>query len=295
MSTAETWTVGRLLTWTADYLKKQNFASPRLEAELLLAEVCHCERIGLYTRYEEVIDEATRAQFRELVKKRAAGAPVAYLLGRKEFYSLSFKVTPAVLIPRPETEFAVIAALDRLKERPATAPPPRVVDVGTGSGCIILTLAKHVPAALLTAIDISPAALEIARENATSLGLADRIIWLESDLLEQVPAEPQFDLIVSNPPYVSEPEFAELSPAVRDQEPYQALVGGQQGTEVIARLIPQAAARLVSGGWLIVEFSPMIAHAVCDLLAADGHWETPVITKDLAGLARIVQVKRVAI
>jgi release factor glutamine methyltransferase len=292
MTQTEPWTVGRLLTWTTDYLKKQASITPRLDAELLLAHALTCQRIQLYTRYEETVDEATRNRFRDLVKRRAEGMPVAYLLGQREFYSLNFHVTPAVLIPRPETEFAVIAVLDRLKERSAEAAPPSVVDVGTGSGAIAISIAKYAHTARVTAVDISAAALAVARGNAEQNGVADRLAFLEGDLLTAVPAGAQFDVIVSNPPYVSEPEFEQLSPEVKNFEPRLALVGGREGTEVIARLIPQSAERLVAGGWLIMEISPMIADAVVGLLAADGHWESVHVTKDLAQLPRIAHARR---
>jgi release factor glutamine methyltransferase len=291
MADAETWTVGRLLTWTTDFLKQHHSSSPRLDAELLLAEACGCERIGLYTRYEEIVSDDIRQKFRAFVKQRSAGMPVAYLLGRREFYSLNFRVTPDVLIPRPETEFAVVAVLDRLKQR-TSATAPKVCDVGTGSGCIAIAVAKHAAEVQLTVIDKSSAALAIARENAAQHQVAERIVWMESDLLAGLTAEAQFDVIVSNPPYISEPEFAELSPEVRDQEPRLALVGGNTGTEVIARLVPQAAEHIISGGWLIMEISPMIAAAVQALIIADSRWEPPSISKDLAGLQRIVQARR---
>jgi release factor glutamine methyltransferase len=292
MSQPEAWTIGRLLTWTTDYLKKQTFASPRLDAELLLAHACGCERIGLYTRYEEIVDEPTRTKFRDLVKRRAEGMPVAYLLGRREFYSLNFAVTPDVLIPRPETEFAVIAVLDRLKERPVDAPPARVIDIGTGSGAIAVTVAKHAPTALVTAVDISPAALAVARTNAEGNGVSEQLTFVESDLFSAVPPELRFDMVVSNPPYVSRSEGEKLSPEVRNHEPQRALIAGETGTEVIARLIPQAGERLNSGGWLIIEISPMIEAPVRELLVADGCWESIQVVKDLAQLPRIVQARR---
>jgi release factor glutamine methyltransferase len=292
MSQNEPWTIGRLLTWTADYLKRQASGSPRLDAELLLAHACGCERIELYTRFEQLVDDDTRSRFRGLVKQRAEGMPVAYLLGRREFYSLPFVVTPDVLIPRPETEFAVIAVLDCLKERSPDALPPRVVDVGTGSGAIAVAVAKHVPTASVTAVDISPAALAVATQNATANGVAERLTLLESDLLNSVPADQKFDVVVSNPPYVSEAEFHKLAPEVRQQEPRLALVGGAEGTEVIARLIPQAAERLATGGWLLMECSPMIALRVQELLQNDGRWEAVSVIKDLAQLPRIVRARR---
>ncbi len=294
MSQAEPWSIGRLLTWTTEFLKKHASLSPRLDAELLLGHALECERIQLYTRFEEVVDEATRARFRELVKRRSEGVPVAYLLGRREFYSLSFAVSPAVLIPRPETEFAVIAVLDRLKQRTATHPTAAasIVDVGTGSGAIAVTVAKHAPTARVTAIDISPAALAVARSNAETNGVSDRVTFLEGNLLASLPPQAEFDIVVSNLPYVSEGEYAELAPEVRQHEPQLALVGGATGTELIAQLIPQAAQRLHVGGWLILEISPMLEAQVRTLLETEGHWEEVQVTKDLAQLARIVSAKR---
>jgi release factor glutamine methyltransferase len=294
MSQEEPWTIGRLLTWTTDYLKRQQSASPRLDAELLLAEACGCQRIQLYTRFSEPVSEEVRTRFREMVKRRAEGTPVAYLLGRREFYSLNFAVTPDVLIPRPETEFAVIAVLDHLKQRPADGPPPRIVDVGTGSGAIAVTVAKHAPSALVTAIDISPQALQVAQSNAEAHGVIERLSFVESDLLGALPAASRFDIVVSNPPYVSRAELEQLSPEVRNHEPHLALVSGETGTEVIARLIPQAAERLLPGGWLIIEISPMIETQVRQLLASDGRWESIQVKKDLSQLARIVEARKTA-
>lgn len=288
MTPTEQWTVGKLLTWTTDYLKKSGSENPRLDAEVLLAAARRCERIMLYTAFEEVVAEEVRAKFRDLVKRRAEGAPVAYLVGKREFYSLNLRVTPDVLIPRPETEFVVIAALDALKG----IESPVVADVGTGSGAIAIAIAKHAAGARVTAIDTSEAALAIARQNAADQQVEERIAFLAGDLLAGLPAEPTFDIIASNPPYVSEAEFAELSPAVRDHEPRLALVGGETGTEIVARLIPQAAERLKAGGSLILEISPMIAAAVVELFAQDGRFEPALASKDLAGLLRIVQAKR---
>jgi release factor glutamine methyltransferase len=292
MSSNEPWTIGRLLTWTTDYLKRQQSASPRLDAELLLAHAIGCQRIELYTRFQEELSDELRAQFRELVKRRAEGTPVAYLLGTREFYSLVFQVSPDVLIPRPETEFAVIAVLDRLKQRPPEAAPPQIADVGTGSGAIAIAIAKHAPTALLTAIDVSPAALAVAEANASTHGVGQRTTFLLGDLLTLLPAEPRFDVVVSNPPYVSNAELQQLAPEVRNHEPHLALVAGTRGTEIIARLIPQAAERLAAGGWLIMEISPMIQADVVAILEADGRWEAISVKKDLSQLPRIVEAQR---
>ncbi|HND53225.1 MAG TPA: peptide chain release factor N(5)-glutamine methyltransferase [Pirellulaceae bacterium] len=291
MSVTEVWTIGRLLNWTADYLKKSGAESPRLDAEVLLAHARGCQRIELYTAFTDTADDKLRGEFRELVKQRAAGKPVAYLVGRREFYSLALRVSPDVLIPRPETEFAVIAVLDLIKQQYPDADVA-VADVGTGSGAISIAIARHCARAKVMAIDKSDAALAVARQNVADHKLNDRIELVSSDLLDAVPAERQLDFVVSNPPYVSESEWAALSREVRDHEPRLALVGGPTGTEVIGRLIPQAAERLRGGGWLIIEISPMIESAVNSLITADGRFEAPATIKDLAGHARIVKARR---
>jgi release factor glutamine methyltransferase len=293
MSQPETWTVGRVLTWTADYLKKSGSPSPRLDAEVLLAAARKCERIALYTAFEEIVPDDVRGEFRELVKRRAAGTPVAYLVGKKEFYSLSFRVTPDVLIPRPETEHLVVAAVDLLAALPAAAHP-LVSDVGTGSGAIAVAIAKHAVNAKILATDISPAALAVAQQNAADHGVAARIEYLETDLLERIPARRTLDLVVSNPPYIGLQEEATLAPQVRDHEPRLALFAGPNGTEIIARLIPQAAERLKVGGYLLMEVSPLIAAAVVELVAKSQSFEPAAVLKDLAGLSRVVQAKRLA-
>ncbi len=290
---SDPWTIGRLLKWTTDFLKQRGAESARLDAEVLLAHARGCERIQLYTSFEEEADEALRTRFRELVKKRGEGTPVAYLVGKREFYSLPFEVTPDVLIPRPETEHLVVELLDRAKELGA-AESLQIADVGTGSGIIAICAAKNLPHAQVTAIDLSPTALEVARGNAAKHAVSDRITFLESDLFAKVPAGERFHLIASNPPYVSEAELAKLAPEVREHEPISALVAGPLGTSVIERLIPQAAERLHSGGRLMLEISPMIEPAVRKLIESSGHFAAPTTMKDLAGLARIISVAKIS-
>jgi release factor glutamine methyltransferase len=288
----EPWTIGRLLTWTTDFLKQQNAEMPRLDAEVLLAAARGCRRIDLYTAFDQVADEATREAFRELVRRRAEGTPVAYLVGHKEFYSLSFRVTPDVLIPRPETELLVVRLLDLVKGRGPADQKVSIADVGTGSGIIAVCAARHLPEARLTAVELRPEALEVARANAADHGVAGRIEWIESDLFAAVPAARSFDFVVSNPPYVSLAEFDKLHPTVKNYEPRPALVAGPCGTEVIERLVPQAAERLLAGGWLLIEVSPMIEPAVRELLAANATLELAPTIKDLAGLPRIAQARK---
>ncbi|HUY34702.1 MAG TPA: peptide chain release factor N(5)-glutamine methyltransferase [Pirellulales bacterium] len=292
MSQTEAWTIGRLLQWTTGYLKERGAESPRLDAEVLLAHALACQRIELYTRFEEAPSESPRAAFRELVRRRAEGTPVAYLVGRKEFYSLSFRVTPDVLVPRPETEFLVIRLLDLAAERAPGAEGPAIADVGTGSGNVAVCVAKWLPTCRVTALDISAPALALAAANAAQHGVAERIEFFTSDLFAAVGPERRFDFVVSNPPYVSESELGGLDRDVRDFEPRSALVAGPRGTEVIERLIVQAGQRLVSDGWLLTEISPQLDAPVRELVTADGRFELGPTVKDLAGLARVVQARR---
>jgi len=287
------WTVLALLDWTKDYLEKNDSQSPRLDAEILLAHSMNCERIILYTRFDEIVSEADRLQFRELVKQRASGCPVAYLVGFKEFYSLRFDVSEHVLIPRPETEFAVIAVLDIVKEHfnsdsNGQSRACHVVDVGTGSGAIAITLATELSRIQVTAVDLSTAALEVARKNATGHDVNDRIEFVEQDLLGAI--DTQFDIVVSNPPYVSSEEYEVLSRNVREYEPQLALESGPTGMECYQRLVPQAAARLNDGGWLVLETSPMLMEQLKTLVAENGFAEIATVA-DLAGHPRILTAR----
>jgi release factor glutamine methyltransferase len=286
------WTIGRLLSWTVDYLGKHGADNPRLDAEVLLAEARGCKRIDLYTAYGEPATDEIRTAFRELVRRRAEGTPVAYLVGRREFYSLDFEVNPDVLIPRPETELLVVALLDQAKKRPASEATLQIADVGTGSGVLAVCAAKYVPKAHVTAIDISPAALKVAHRNADRHGVADRITFVEGNILSTEPPEPRFDYIVSNPPYVSTAEMKQLDRDVRDHEPELALRAGDKGTDVIAPLIEQAAVRLNPGGVLLIELSPMIAGEVEQLVQQQPSLKLGPTIRDLANHARIVQAAR---
>jgi len=286
---SDVWTVGRLLTWTTEWLASRGSESPRLDAEVLLAFVRGCQRIALYTAFDVAVNDDERTRFRGLVKRRGEGEPVAYLVGSKEFFSLPFGVSPAVLIPRPETEGLVIRVIDICQSAGEQA---RIVDVGTGSGAIAVTLAKRMPRAAFVATDISPAALAVARDNATRHGVADRIEFVECDLLDTPAAVGPWDVIVSNPPYVREDEFDALPRDVRLHEPRTALVSGPTGVEVIGRLAAAAAKTLAPGGWLLVEVGPSTATAAEQVIAAHAEVVPEPTLKDLAGLPRIVQARR---
>ncbi len=290
MPETEPWTIGRLLNWTTDYLKQRGVDNPRLDAEILLAHARGCERIKLYTDFDHEADQAIRDRFRELVRRRADGMPVAYLVGRREFYSMSFRVTPDVLIPRPETEFLVMKLVDAAKkQRTGTVD---IADVGTGSGVIAICAAKHISNCRVTAIDSSEQALDVARENAQRHHVADKITFVHGDLLQCLDSSQRFHFVASNPPYVSTSEVAQLPRDVHDYEPHAALSAGPLGTDIIERLIPQAAERLHAQSQLLMEISPQIEPRVRDLISADGRLELLPTVKDLAGLPRIVMAQR---
>ena len=288
MSQSDPWTVGKLLEWTTDYLKGHGADCPRLDTELLLAEALCCGRIDLYARFHETPQDAQRAAFRQLVRRRAEGTPVGYLIGRREFYSLEFRVTPDVLIPRPETELLVVALLDLARSRPP-GQPVLIADVGTGSGIIAVCAAKHLPNARVAAIDLSGAALEVARRNAAEHGVAERIELIESDLFAALPAQRRFDFIVSNPPYVSTAEMHDLPAEIKSFEPRIALEAGPKGTEVIRSLVPQAAERLAGGGHLLIEIAPAIHNPARAILGAENRLRVGPTINDLARLPRVLQ------
>jgi release factor glutamine methyltransferase len=290
---SEPWTILRLLQWTTEHLKKCGSSSPRLDAEVLLAHARGCNRIELYTAFAEEPEEPVKAKFRELIKRRAAGEPVAYLVGMKEFYSISFQVSKDCLIPRSETEHVVIECLDRAKKIRSEQPEKwlNIVDVCTGSGCIAVSVAKHLPQCKVIASDVSPEAIAVANSNVKLNQLEDRVSVVESDLLSAM-EDNSTDFVLSNPPYISQDEFDKLEKTVRDYEPKLALVCGPTGMEIIEQLSDQATSKLVDDGWFICELSPMIADSVLTRLSADPHWKNTSLVKDLAGLKRLVVAQR---
>ncbi len=290
---ADPWTVLRLLEWTTNFFKDRGSESARLDAEILLAHARQCARIELYTAFAEVPDEEQRIAFREMVRRRGEGMPVAQLVGYREFYSLKLRVDDHVLIPRPETEHLVVEALDRAKEFSDQDRPLRIADIGTGSGAIAVALAKNLPDAQITAGDMSPEALEIAAWNVEHHEVGDRVELVQSDLLQSITTPEKFDLICSNPPYVSDAEFAELPVTVRNFEPKLALVSGPTGTELIERLLNESSGRIESGGRIMIVLSPMIADACAKLVEESQDWGDLKFIKDLDGHRRILSAARV--
>jgi len=263
--------------------------SPRMNAELLIMFTLDCDRAYLYAHPERELTPDETQRYDEALARRAIGVPAQYITGHQEFWGMDLIVSPAVLIPRPETEHIVETVLELAKSTvERRASPPVIVDVGTGSGAIALALAKELPAAEIHATDISPEALEVATANAARHELTSRIKFHQADLLEGFPPA-SFNFVVSNPPYVGESEEDSVQLEVRKFEPRTAVFAGRTGLEIIERLIPQARLTLKPGGWLIFEISGTIAEAVRHNLA---DWAEVRLTNDLQGIARVAAVKK---
>jgi release factor glutamine methyltransferase len=294
-------------------LRASNVPSHTLAAELLLTHVLGRNRTWLYTHPEELIENSAAERFFELVARRIAGTPTQYLTGKQEFWGLEFEVTPAVLIPRPETEHVVEVALERIgppkwEVRSPAGAGMRIADVGTGSGCLAVALARELPGAKMIATDISTAALEVARRNAARHGVAARIEFVECNLLDAFfghdapsvsvvgaqPAAPvlHLDLIVSNPPYVARADAPTLPREVAEHEPARALFGGEDGSEIYPALVRQAADLLVPGGLLVLELGYDTLDRVRPLVDDDATWTLVTVTNDLAGIPRVLAAER---
>jgi release factor glutamine methyltransferase len=273
------------------WLEAAGTHSAQLAAELLLLHAAGCDREFLYSHPEHALSLKQVAQFFALIDRRAAGEPTQYLTGKQEFWGLEFEVNSSVLIPRPETEHIVEVALERLGES-RRGNSLRVADIGTGSGCIAVALAMELRTATIYATDISGAALEVARRNAARHGVADRISFVESNLLDGVTEPAQFDLIVSNPPYVGRTEMESLQQEVRDHEPHVALFAGEDGLALYPLLIAQAAARLAPGGLLVLELGINQFEPVGDMLDASRGWTRVSAKQDLAGIVRVITAVR---
>jgi release factor glutamine methyltransferase len=279
----------RALTAAITHLTADNVPSPRLNAELLLMFTLACDRAYLFAHPERNLTDDEQTRYQEALAERARGVPAQYITGHQEFWGMDLIVTPAVLIPRPETEHLVETLLALAADKKSSPGKNlRIVDVGTGSGCIALALAKEFPQAEIRAIEVSESALEIARANAARHGLERRVTFHQADLLAGFDLR-DFDFVVSNPPYVGESEEDQVQLEVRKFEPRKAVFAGHEGTEVIARLIPQAESALRTGGWLVLEVSGSIAGRVQRLLCA---WDEVRAIPDLQSIPRIVQARK---
>ena len=268
-------------------LTAANVPSPRLNAELLLMFTLACDRAYLHAHPERKLSAEEQRRYDHALDERERGVPAQYITGHQEFWGMDFIVTPDVLIPRPETEHVIETVLRGVGRAPLPAALLRIADVGTGSGCIALALAKELPSAEIHATDISSAALEIARANASRLQLEARVQFHQADLLQGFESG-GFDLVVSNPPYVGASEEDQVQLEVRKYEPRNAVFAGATGLEVIARIIPQARESLKPGGWLVMEISGTIAERVRGLLA---DWDEVEIANDLQGIPRVAAAR----
>jgi release factor glutamine methyltransferase len=275
------------LSSAVKFLTAARVPSPRMNAELLLRFTLDVDRAYLYAHSERELTADEQTRYDEALAKRARGVPAQYITGHQEFWGMDLIVNPAVLIPRPETEHVIETVL-RLTNGDRSSPGMRIVDVGTGSGCIALALAKELPKAEIHATDISPAALEVARANAARHQLDNRIHFHETDLLERL-EPPSFDFVVSNPPYVGKSEQDQVQLEVRKFEPRNAVFAGPTGLEVIERLIPQAQSALRPGGWLVMEISGTIAEGVKRQLA---QWDAVQVSNDLQGIPRVASARK---
>ena len=277
------WTILNILQWTTNYFQEKGVQSPRLTAEILLAHTLQKDRMYLYVHHDQPLEAAERSHFKILIKQRVQGTPTQYLTGKQEFWSMEFQVTPEVLIPRPETEHLVEAAI----KLSAQFPQPTIVDIGTGSGVIAVSLKKELPHAEVYASDISEAALAIAKRNASQLlNGENHIIFRQGDLLQPFSGT-TFDLIVSNPPYCSAEEYSTLAREVKNHEPRITLYAGEHGLDVYHRLIAEAHSYLKPDGYVLVEIGYGQKDAVVGIFQRHGFVIKDVI-KDYAGIDRVV-------
>jgi release factor glutamine methyltransferase len=286
------WTVLDLLRWTEQRFQKEGLASPRLDAEVLLAETQGVDRVGLYTHFDQPVQAAELVRFRQFIQRRLRREPVAYITGKREFWSLTFEVNPDVLIPRPETEILVAEAL---KLMPPTSPPGLIrhlLEIGTGSGAIVTALAKEIPSAQFVATDLSSKAIAVARGNALRHGLHERIRFLQGDLFSPLEEEWKFDLLVTNPPYIPQEALPSLAPEIREFEPRTAWDGGKDGLDFIRRLFQGAVKFLQPQGWLLIEIGAGQDEAVWRIAERTQGLKDLAFVPDLAGIQRVFKAQR---
>ncbi|MBI9016469.1 MAG: peptide chain release factor N(5)-glutamine methyltransferase [Phycisphaerae bacterium] len=283
------WTIKALLQWTTEHFQKASIESPRLCAEILLSHVLKCKRLELYTRFDFIPEPDKLAEFKKLIKRCINHEPVQYLIGSAGFYSLDFIVNSSVLIPRPETEAIVTAAIDYLRSN--NIESPTALDLCTGSSCIACALAKNNPDVKIIAIDISVDALETASRNIESHNLDDRITLIQSDMFSNIPADQTFDLLLSNPPYVNDKRMNEL-PANVKHEPRSALHGGDDGLDFYKIIINEGTSKINPGGQLIIEIDHDQSGAITEMLEATQQYENIKILRDHNNHERIMLAQK---
>ena len=289
-NTGESWTILRMILWSAEYLKNKGVETGRLDAEWLLAAALGVDRLQLYLKYDRPLSSEEREAFKPLLRRRAGREPLQYIIGRTGFRELELKTDPRVLIPRPETELLVQEVLDW-----ASAGAESVWDMGTGAGAVALSLAAEGTWTRVVATDVSPEALSVAADNAERYDLGGHVEFREGSLFEPLEEGERFDVIVSNPPYIAEGEKGELQPEVRDWEPSEALFAGEDGLDVIRQLVARAPNHLVSGGLLALECGLGQAEGIAADVQATGAFGAVRIRADLTGRPRFVTAERGAV
>ena len=293
----EIWTIGRILKWTENFFKEKGIESPRLDAEVLLGHVLEKERIYLYVHFDEPLQPQELADYREAIKQRIRRVPVAYIIGQREFMGLTFHVTEDTLVPRPDTEILVQAAIERLKMMSGAeeAHPVHFADIGTGTGAICLSVLHYLPQATADTVDISEAARKVAEENAEALDVKGRVTFYTGDLLAPLASQDgaasgkaRYDAILSNPPYIPDADIEGLAPEVRCKEPRTALAGGADGLDFYRRLVADSPALLKDDGFLAVEVGIHQAQAVAKMAVESGSFVRTEIIKDYGGIERVV-------
>lgn len=291
-SEAPPWTILKLLRWTTAYFKSHDIENPRASAEILLSHMLGAERIDLYVRYDQPLMEEELARFKVLVKRRAQGEPAAYIVGEKEFWSMALAVTPEVLIPRPETECLVEAALALMRKGTDTEPR-RILELGTGSGAIALALHSERPGDDIVASDRSLKALQVARRNAVRHHAAEAVAFFCGDWFDAVgPGASPFDMILSNPPYIRAGDLTGLQPEVRDFEPRTALDGGPDGLSAVRHLIRHAPLHLGEGGYLLLEIGHDQRSEIETIVQDSGAYADLAFEQDYSGLDRVVRMRK---
>ncbi len=290
----DSWTILEILRWTSDYFRDKGVSEPRASAEVLLAHTLGLKRLDLYLRYDQPLTPEELARFKALMVRRRDGEPVAYLTGHKEFWSLDFQVNPGVLIPRPETEVLVTAALEAVRELSQTKNGPLWgLEIGVGSGAVVVALAKELPQTDWLALDLSAVALAVARDNARRHGVAGRLHFVRGDLVSGLKPGPRFALMVANLPYVPRAEWEQLPKDIKDYEPRQALLGGEDGLDLIRALVREAHRYLQPGGCLALEVGAGQAGQVLELLRETEAYAELETLKDYQGIKRVVRARRV--
>lgn len=289
-----TWTILRLLQWATGYFQAKGVSEPRASAEVLLAHGLGMSRLDLYLRYDQPLTAEELALYKTFIKRRLQGEPTQYITGHQEFWSLDFLVSPAALIPRPETEILVEAILQQIRQPDFLPTGLRLLDLGTGSGILAIVLAWELPESRVVALDISRAALNLARENARRHQLLPRIDFVQGNLWQPLASHPQFAVIMSNPPYIPHADLTQLPQEIREFEPRLALDGGGDGLEIIRTLVAQAHRYLVPGGLLALEIGNAQSEEVLNIIGGHGAYRDQMSRQDYQGIARVVLARKAA-